>query len=147
MLKLLKVVLLDSKEDRHCASPADFASSLLKAKGLQVLLYLTSNSSFDVKSMCLKLIDVLSSHTSLIKIAIDPDVITYLSNIILPKQMVDAAATLNRKNNQLFNNLPQEEPLFSENQLLAGQQQYAILENPDEDMAEEHKKNPELEDS
>ena len=26
MLKLLKVLLLDSKEDRHCASPADFAA-------------------------------------------------------------------------------------------------------------------------
>lgn len=34
MLKLLKVLLLDSKEDRHCASPADFASSFLKANGL-----------------------------------------------------------------------------------------------------------------
>ena len=85
MLKLLKVLLLDSKEDPHCASPGEFAAHLLKAKGLQILLYLCSNSSFDVKSMCVKLIDVLSSHTSLIKMAIDPDVITYLCNIILPR--------------------------------------------------------------
>ena len=34
MLMLLKVLLLDSKEDRHCASPADFAGHFLRAKGL-----------------------------------------------------------------------------------------------------------------
>ena len=102
MLKLLKVLLLDSKEDRHCASPADFAHQFLKAKGLQILLYLCSHSSFDVKSMCIKLIDVLTSHTSLIKIAIDPDVITYLCNIILPKQMMDTAASTMRRKNQIF---------------------------------------------
>jgi len=45
-----------------------------------------------------KLIDVLSSHTSLIKIAIDPDVITYLSSIILPRQMMEEAVSLARKN-------------------------------------------------
>jgi len=48
-------------------------------------MYLCSHSSFDVKSMCVKLIDVLSSHTTLVKMAIDPDVITYLSSIILPQ--------------------------------------------------------------
>lgn len=85
MLKLLKVLLLDSKEDRHCASPSDFASFFLKANGLQILLYLCSNSSFDVKAMCVKLIDVLSSHSQMIKVAIDPDVITYLCSVILPK--------------------------------------------------------------
>ena len=63
ILKLLKVLLLDSKEDRHCASPAEFASALLKSKGLQILLYLCTDSSFDVKSMCVKLIDVLALHT------------------------------------------------------------------------------------
>lgn len=85
MLKLLKVLLLDSREDKHCASPVEFAVHFLNAKGLQILLYLCSNSSFDVKSMCIKLIDVLSSHTSHIKIRIDTDLITYLSTIILPK--------------------------------------------------------------
>jgi hypothetical protein len=98
MLKLLKVLLLDSKEDRHCASPADFAHHFLKAKGLQILLQLCSHSSFDVKAMCVKLLDVLTAHASLIKVAFDPDVITYLCNIILPKQMMDTASTLHRKN-------------------------------------------------
>lgn len=95
---LLKVLLLDSKEDRHCASPADFAGHFLRAKGLQILLHLCSHSTFDVKSMCVKLIDVLTSHTSLIKVAIDPDVITYLCNVVLPRQMIETAASLNRKN-------------------------------------------------
>lgn len=104
MLKLLKVLLLDSKEDRHCASPADFASQLLKTKGLQVLLYLCSNSTFDVKAMCVKLIDVLSSHTSLIKVAIDPDVITQLCSVILPKQLMDAALSSMNRKNQIFTN-------------------------------------------
>lgn len=97
MLKLLKVLLLDSKEDRQCASPADFAASFLKAKGMHILMYLCSHSSFDVKSMCVKLIDVLSSHTKLVNLAIDPDVITYLSSIILPYQMMMENA--GRKNN------------------------------------------------
>lgn len=39
--------------------------------------------------MCIKLIDVLSSHTSLIKMRIDTDLITYMCSIILPKQIVD----------------------------------------------------------
>ena len=90
MLKLLKVLLLDSKEDRHCASPVEFASHFINAKGLQILLYLCSNSSFDVKSMCIKLIDVLSSHTNLIKMRIDTDLITYMCSIILPKQIMDS---------------------------------------------------------
>ena len=104
MLKLLKVLLLDSKEDRQCASPADFAASFMKAKGMHILMYLCSHSSFDVKSMCVKLIDVLSSHTTLVKMAIDPDVITYLSSIMLPHQMMMESANRN-KNNQMFNNL------------------------------------------
>lgn len=61
MLKLLKVLLLDSRSDHDCASPIDFATHFLKAKGLQILLYLCSNSSLDVKAMSVKLIDVLSS--------------------------------------------------------------------------------------
>lgn len=105
MLKLLKVLLLDSKEgdSQHCASPGDFAAYFLKANGMQVLLYLCSNSSFDVKAMCVKLIDVLSSHTSLIKMAIDPDVITYLCNFILPRSMMDMA--LLREKSQIFKNI------------------------------------------
>ena len=39
--------------------------------------------------MCIKLIDVLSSQSSLIKIRIDTDLITYMCNIILPKQMIE----------------------------------------------------------
>lgn len=66
MLKLLKVLLIDSRNDLDCASPIDFAKSFLSANGLQILLYLCQNASFDVKAMCIKLIDVLSSHTQLI---------------------------------------------------------------------------------
>jgi len=60
MLKLLKVVLLD-KSDNESASPIEFASRFLEVNGLQILLYLCQNASFDVKAMCIKLIDVLSS--------------------------------------------------------------------------------------
>ena len=65
MLKLLKVLLLD-KSDNECASPIEFASKFLEVNGLQILLYLCQNASFDVKAMCIKLIDVLSSQTQLI---------------------------------------------------------------------------------
>ena len=58
--------------------------------------------------MCVKLIDVLSSHSTFISIAIDPDVITYLCSIILPRQMMSAALSLNKKN-QIFNNMVTED--------------------------------------
>lgn len=88
MLKLLKVLLIDSRNDLDCASPIDFATSFLNANGLQILLYLCQNASYDVKAMCIKLIDVLSSHTQLIQMRIDTDLITYLSHVILPEQIV-----------------------------------------------------------
>jgi hypothetical protein len=53
--------------------------------------------------MCVKLIDVLSSHTSLIKMAIDPDVITYLCNIVLPRSMMESAYI--REKSQIFKNI------------------------------------------
>ncbi len=40
ILKLLKVLLLDTNEKAHCATPADFAAAFLKAKGLHILLHL-----------------------------------------------------------------------------------------------------------
>jgi hypothetical protein len=51
-----------------------------------------------VKAMCLKLIDVLSSHTSLIKMAVDPDVITYLCSVILPWQILEKGAGITINN-------------------------------------------------
>lgn len=94
MLKLLKVLLLDSKDEGHCAKPSDFAAHFINAKGLNILLYLCSNSSFDVKTMCIKLIDVLTSHTNLIKMRFDTDLITYLCSILLPKQMKEGNTSL-----------------------------------------------------
>ena len=85
MLKLLKVLLLDSNADNECASPIEFAQRFLSSKGLQILLYLCQNASFDVRAMCIKLIDVLSSQTQMIQMRIDTDLITYLSHVILPE--------------------------------------------------------------
>lgn len=101
MLKLLKVLLLDSRSDNDCASPIEFASRFLNVKGLQILLYLCQNATFDVKAMCIKLIDVLSSQTQLIQMRIDTDLITYLSHVILPEQIVKQH--LNKK--QVFHHL------------------------------------------
>ena len=92
ILKLLKILLLDSKEERFCASPVNFAAHFVAANGLQTLLYLCLNSPLDVKSMCIKLIDVLSSHTNLIKMRLDTELITYLCHVLLPK--ADLAASL-----------------------------------------------------
>jgi len=55
-----------------------------------VLLYVCSITlTFDVKSLCVKLIDVLCSrHTNLIKmLRIDTDLISYLSEIMIPKNL------------------------------------------------------------
>ena len=84
ILKLLKVLLLD-KADNECASPSEFASKFLDVNGLQILLFLCQNASFDVKAMCIKLIDLISSHTQLIHMRIDMDLVTYLSHVILPE--------------------------------------------------------------
>ena len=87
MLKLLRLVLVDSKD--HQISSV-FAQKFIKENGLQVLLYVCSISkTFDVKSFCIKIIDVLcTSHTNLIKmIRIDTDLISYLGDIIIPKNL------------------------------------------------------------
>ena len=87
MLKLLRLVLVDSKEQEISSL---FAEKFIKENGLEVLLYVCSISvTFDVKSLCIKLIDVLCSrHTNLIKmIRIDTDLISYLSEIMIPKNL------------------------------------------------------------
>ena len=87
MLKLLRLVLVDSKEQEASSL---FAQKFIKENGLQVLLYVCSISrTFDVKSFCIKIIDVLcTSHTNLIKmIRIDTDLISYLGDIIIPKNL------------------------------------------------------------
>jgi hypothetical protein len=56
-----------------------------EVKGLQILLYLCQNAALDVKAMCIKIIDMLSTQTSLIQMRIDTDLITYLSHVILPE--------------------------------------------------------------
>ena len=85
ILRLLKVLLVDTKEDSRCPSPLTFAEHFIENHGMHVLLYLWINSSLDVTSMCFKLIDVLSSLKKSKKLAIDTDIIPFLSNIILSK--------------------------------------------------------------
>ena len=41
--------------------------------------------------MCIKLIDVLSSHTNLIKIRIDTELMTFLCSSILPRPLPEQA--------------------------------------------------------
>jgi hypothetical protein len=85
MLKLLRLVLVDTKDQEITSI---FAQKFIKENGLQVLLYVCSiASTFDVKSFCIKIIDVLcTSYTNLIKmIRIDTDLISYLSDIMIPK--------------------------------------------------------------
>ena len=85
ILRLLKVLLVDTKDDTHCPSPLTFAEHFIDNHGMHVLLYLWINSSLDVTSMWFKLIDVLSSLKKSKKLAIDTDIIPFLSNIILSK--------------------------------------------------------------
>lgn len=84
ILKLLKVLLVDHKEDNMCPSPLTFAEHFIKNNGMHILLYLCINSPLDVISMCLKLIDVLSSLKKQ-KLSLEADIIPFLSNIILAK--------------------------------------------------------------
>lgn len=85
ILKLLKVLLVDTKEDLLCPSPLTFAEHFIENSGMHILLYLCINSPLDVISMCLKLIDVLSTLKRSKKLALDTDIIPFLSNIILSK--------------------------------------------------------------
>lgn len=87
MLKLIRLFIIDSKDE---ALSSLFASRFIKEEGLQVLMYICSIScTFDVKSMCIKIIDFLcTNHTGMIKmIRIDTDLISYLSNILIPKSI------------------------------------------------------------
>lgn len=86
LLKLIKLVVIDQKDEQLCQL---FAQRFVSEQGLQILLYLCQNAcTFDVKSYCVKIIDVLcTTYTSLIKtIRIDTDLISYLSDIIIPKR-------------------------------------------------------------
>lgn len=85
ILKLLKVLLVDTKEDLLCPSPLTFAEHFIENSGMHILLYLCINSPLDVISMCLKLIDVLSTLKKSKKLSLDTDIIPFLSNIILSK--------------------------------------------------------------
>mmetsp|Transcript_30338 Transcript_30338/g.46415 ORF Transcript_30338/g.46415 Transcript_30338/m.46415 type:complete len:129 (+) Transcript_30338:2934-3320(+) len=100
MLKLLRLVLVDSKNPDISTQ---FAQRFIKEQGLQVLLYVCSiGLTFDVKSLCVKLLDVLCTrHTSLIKnIRIDTDLISYLSDIIIPKNLDYDVERIKRKRNE-----------------------------------------------
>ena len=85
ILKLLKDLLVDAKEDPMCPSPLTFAEHFIENSGMHILLYLCINSPLEVISMCLKLIDILSSLKKSKKLNIDMDIIPFLSNIILSK--------------------------------------------------------------
>jgi hypothetical protein len=101
MLQLLKVLLIDSRPDadpkknqaagdtsKMQNSRVGIRYRFYEVKGLQILLYLCQNAALDVKAMCIKIIDMLSTQTSLIHMRIDTDLITYLSHVILPEQLV-----------------------------------------------------------
>jgi len=60
ILNLLKILLIDSKEESLSDSTQNYANSFLKIDGIEILLYLSTNSTLDIKSMSLKLIDGLS---------------------------------------------------------------------------------------
>jgi hypothetical protein len=62
ILKLLKVLLVDSKQETFCDSPQNYADQFFKVDGVKILLYLCTNSPLDIKSMSMKLIDALSSY-------------------------------------------------------------------------------------
>lgn len=85
MLKLIKLFIIDQKDEQLCQL---FAQRFINEQGLQILLHLCQNAcTFDIKSYCVKIIDVLcTTYTSLIKtMRIDTDLISYLSDIIIPK--------------------------------------------------------------
>jgi hypothetical protein len=42
-----------------------------------------------VKALCIKLIDALSSHSNLVQMRIDTDLITYLSHVLLPATLLN----------------------------------------------------------
>lgn len=87
LLKLLKVLLLDSRQTNQSLS-LEYSQQFLANKGLQVLLYLCSNSALlDIKAMCIKLIDVLSEQTQMVAMRIDTELIAYLEHVLVPKSL------------------------------------------------------------
>lgn len=87
-LKLLKTLLCDSAgPNRHCASPSTFATYFQTENGFHILLYLCVKSTSDVKAMCIKLIDVLSSQGGMVKFRIDPDITSFLRVVLSPPKI------------------------------------------------------------
>lgn len=85
VLKLLKLLLIDSKDEITCDTTSNYASSFLKIKGVEILLYLyiNGNSTLDIKSMALKLIDALSQYnqsSNLNITKIESEIIPFLSS-------------------------------------------------------------------
>jgi|LauGreDrversion4_2_1035121.scaffolds.fasta_scaffold07395_6 hypothetical protein len=74
--------------------------------------------------MCVKLIDVLSAHGS--QLAFDPDVVTYLCNVVLPRQMMES--TVNRGKTLEENKLVQydEMPPLEDSQDLENQMNFLL---------------------
>ena len=94
--------------------------------------------------MCIKLIDVLSSHTALIKMRIDTDLITYMCSIILPKQIVEVMSF--QQKNQAFTNLSTHSRLLLTDQEgggggatpLTAANQYEMIEQEEEGGMKQH---------
>lgn len=87
LLQLLKKLLNDRPGDIVSASSSVFAKFFLEANGLEMLLLLLSSGCFEVRGLCLSLIDnVLSSNEKVPTFCARKDVFTYISSIILPFQ-------------------------------------------------------------
>ena len=87
LLQLLKKVLNDRPGDVVSASSAVFTKFFVEANGLEMLLLLLSSGGYEVRGLCLSLIDsILSSNEKLPTFCSRKDVFTYISSIILPFQ-------------------------------------------------------------
>lgn len=85
LLGLLKKVLNDRPGDVVSASSAVFTKHFLEASGLEMLLLLLSSGNYEVRSMCLSLIDsILSSNDKIPSFCTRKDIFAYISSIILP---------------------------------------------------------------
>ncbi|CAG9328520.1 unnamed protein product [Blepharisma stoltei] len=85
LLQLLKKLINEKTEEMLGVSPLMFAKHFVEAAGLELLLYLISSSSTEIRGYCLSIISSLYNlPLKQVQIGNQKDVFTFISSIILP---------------------------------------------------------------
>lgn len=115
LLQLLKKVLNDRPGDVVSASFTVFAKYFVEANGLEMLLILLNSGNYEIRGICLTLIDnIFSTNEKFQFFCTKKEVFTYISSIILPNSKLFSGSfkplQLSLGSLQSYSDKPEEEP-------------------------------------